>query len=208
MFHLRSNGRPGLPRATAARVGRSLLRPARTAAAADSDLLARHAVAHVLAGGDDAFNDLVVPRTATQIAHHPGLDLLDRRSWLFGQQRRRGDDLTRSANAALKSTVSDECVLEWSQMLIVWCQAFDGGDVRTVDEHGWHQASAEQGSVHQHTAGAAHANAAALLGAGQPERIAEQIDQPHVGRDGEVALHTVEGEADLVLARLGREPHW
>ena len=115
-----------------------------------------------LGGGQDALDDLVVARAAAEVARHPVAHLLGRRPWLLRQQGGRGDDLAGRADTALEAAVPNERVLQRREMLVVRRQPFDGGDVRAVDERGWHEAGADELAVDEDAAGAADADAAAL----------------------------------------------
>ena len=69
----------------------------------------------------------------------------------------------------------------------------DGGDVAARRLQRQHQAGIDRRAVHQHRAGAAVAVAAAFLGAGQAEPVAQQVEQ-RVARVGEhAALLAVDG---------------
>ena len=65
-------------------------------------------------------------------------------------------------------------------------QPLDGDDVAARRLQRQHQAGVDRRAVHQHRAGAAVAVAAALLGAGQAEPVAQQLEQ-RVARVGEHA---------------------
>ena len=74
--------------------------------------------------------------------------------------------------------------------------------VRAVDDDRGQQAGAQHLSVDQHAARAAHADAAAFLGARQPEVVAQQVDQAAVGADGYFTRGSVEFEAhDMLVCR-------
>src|SRR5919108_4573319 len=92
----------------------------------DADVLASDRRGPHLGRGQDTIDDLVVAGAAAQVAHHPLLDLLG--CWVRHrlEQRGRGDDLARRADAALEAAASDEGVLQWAEVLVVWRQALDG----------------------------------------------------------------------------------
>src|SRR6185436_18489111 len=110
-----------------ARAPRSPPRAARMGALADAHLLAGNRCAIACGSGLDALDNPVVAGAATQVAHHPGPGLVDRRPRTFRQQRRSRDDLTGRTDAALKATLANKRVLECAQVLLVWCQPFDRG---------------------------------------------------------------------------------
>ena len=117
-----------------------------------------------------------------------GLPLLD--------QADRAHDLAGRAEAALQAVMGDEGGLHRMQ-LIAARDALDGEDVGAVVADRQRQARIDAPAVDQHRAGAALAAVASLLGAGQVEALAQQVEQ----RDArvvqlDVAPHTIDGEAD------------
>src|SRR5881296_2569922 len=74
----------------------------------------------------DRGDDLVVGAAAAEVARHVLHDLLSRRAFRPGKQRRRGHDLARLAVAALRHLLGDPRLLQ--RMIAVGRQPFDGGD--------------------------------------------------------------------------------
>ena len=85
-------------------------------------------------------------------------------------------DLSGGAVAALQRVLLDERLLHQVQF-VVGGQAFDGGDLPPLDRDGEHQAGVHPPAVDQHGAGATLAVVAALLAAGQPQVIAQGVQQ-------------------------------
>src|SRR3989442_6919321 len=86
-----------------------------------------HFVRRALDGGDD----LVVGAATADVAVHVGDDLLARRLFVLGEQRRRGHDLPGLAVAALRHLLGDPCLLQ--RMLGRRRKAFDRGDLLPGD---------------------------------------------------------------------------
>lgn len=126
--------------------------------------------------------------------------------WVFLQQCRRGDDLARCADAALKAAIADKGILQRGQVFLIGRQALNGGDPCAIDADRGQQARAHDLTVDQHAARATHANAATLLGAGQAKVVAQQVDQAAVRSDGDFARGSVEFEAHDMLGCRGHLP--
>jgi hypothetical protein len=92
------------------------------------------------------------------------------------EQRGGCDELTWRADAALEPAVADERILERRERLSVR-EALDGRDRVAVDEHGRQQAGGEELSTDKNAARAADSDGAALFGPGQPEVIAQHVDE-------------------------------
>jgi hypothetical protein len=112
---------------------------------------------------------------------------------LLGEQRMGRGDEARRAEATLQGVVLAEGLLQRRQIVIVG-QAFDRDDLRTFRLHGEDQAGAHRGTIHQHGAGAANAMLAADVGAGQPQLVAQAIDQRHARLDLDADLLAVDLE--------------
>ena len=78
-------------------------------------------------------------------------------------------------------------------------QAFDGGDLATVLHDGQRQARVDPFAVHQHSAGAALALVAALLGAGHACALAQQVKQRYPRFDVEFAVLAVDAQSHRML---------
>jgi hypothetical protein len=68
-----------------------------------------------------------------------------------------------------------------------------------VGEHGGREAGAHHLAVHQHRAGAADADAAAFLGAGEAEIVADEVDHHAIGRNFLLDFFAVDARANLFL---------
>ena len=76
-------------------------------------------------------------------------------------------------------------------------QPFDRGDLRAVQADGKRQTGIDAPAVDQHRAGAALAAVAALLGSGEIEPLAQQVEQGDARiLKVEFVLATVDGKAD------------
>ena len=136
-----------------------------------------------------------------QVPAHPLADLprcerrfrgevsTDRTGTRLGEHARRRAELARGAIAALEGVVPEERPqqrMRLSRPPSCHRQALDRRDLRAVVRDGKREAGVGPAAVDQHRAGAALAVVAAFLGAGQPEPLAEQIEQrrPVVRPDG------------------------
>src|ERR1700722_18653776 len=76
-------------------------------------------------------------------------------------------------------------------------EAFDRLDAAAFGLHREHQASAGTVAVDQHRAGAADALLAADMGAGQAQRVAQEIGEEEPRLNGGAMDRAVDGHADL-----------
>src|SRR5437899_3360887 len=105
-----------------------------------------------------------------------------------------GHDLPRLAVAALRHVFLDPRALHGVRAVLG--EAFDRGHPFAGDGgHGQH-AGARRDAVQVDGAGAALGDAAAELGAGEPERVAQHPEERRVGGDVDRFALTVDGEAD------------
>src|SRR5258706_7056975 len=146
----------------------------------------------------DRLDDLVITGAAAEVVHHPILDLLFVGLGDFVEQRLGRDHLPRLSDAALQAAVLDEALLHRVE-LAVFRQPLDRGDLVAVGEHRRRQAGAHHLPVHQHRAGAADADAAAFLGAGEAEIVAQKIDHQPVGRDFLLDFFPVDARANFFI---------
>src|SRR6185503_15545096 len=77
--------------------------------------------------------------------------------------------------------------------------ALDRRDARAVDLARGDDARVDRLAVDEHRARAALALAAALLAAGEPEVVAQDVEQPPQRRDAQRVLDAVDDEAQLDL---------
>ena len=73
-------------------------------------------------------------------------------------------------------------------------EALDGAHVAAIDLADGHQAGVHHLAVEEHRAGAALALAAALLGAGQAEVLAQHVEQPAHAGHRDLELDAVDGQ--------------
>ena len=86
-------------------------------------------------------------------------------------------------------------------------QALDGRHLATVGFHGQHETGVDDAAVQAHRARAALPDQAALLGAGQLEVVAKDLEQGVMWGDVQPALATVDGQLDADQRRsCGRHP--
>ena len=91
----------------------------------------------------------------------------------------------------------DERALHGVQLLAAR-QTLDGDHLAPVGRRGQHQAPVHPAAVEQDRAGAAFAVVAALLGAGQIEVLAQQIQQRHTRIDAiELVVDAVDAQAKV-----------
>ena len=159
-----------------------------------SQPLARPAVAR---SGGHRVEYSVIAGAAAEVAHHPIFDFVFGRMGVEVQQGLGGDDLPRRTDAALEATVVYERLLHRVKLPLV-CDALDGRDFGALDGGGQSDAGGVQLSVNQHGAGTADAHAATLLGAGQPQVIAQEVQQEASRWDVGLAFHAV----DIQLSHL------
>ncbi len=122
----------------------------------------------------------------------------------------------RNADAALHAALVDEGFLQRVQPAFVE-QALDGLHRGAVGLVGHHQARVDGLPVHEHGAGAALALAAAFLGAGEPQVVAQQVEQALVAARAQPHRPPVQGQRDVehlsqrlrpAAARPRRAPGW
>ena len=143
------------------------------------------------------FGDPGIGAAAAEIAAHAfahALRVIARLA--FVDQADRAHDLAGRAEAALQSVMRDERRLHRMQ-LVAPCDALDGEDVGAVVAYRQRQAGIGPPPIDQHRAGAALAAVASLLGAGQVQTLAQEIEQRDAGIiEIDVPPHPVDGEAD------------
>src|SRR5208337_1129824 len=91
-------------------------------------------------------------------------------------QTDRAHDLAWRAEAALESVVRDEGGLHRMEPVALG-EALDGDDLRAVEAQRECQTRIDPLPVHEHGAGAALPTVAALLGSGQAEALAQEIEE-------------------------------
>ena len=151
----------------------------------------------LLRGIEHGCDDARVGAAAADIAAHPLADALGVVAGLaFAQQADGAHDLARRAVAALEAVMGDEGGLHRMQP-VAFGEAFDRQDLGAVEADGEREAGIDPPAVDEHGAGAALAAVAALLGAGQVETLAQQVEQGDPGIvEGDVAAVAIDGQAD------------
>src|SRR5713226_238929 len=120
----------------------------------------------------DSFTNAKIGPTATDVAGHRGIDLGVSRMWLVRQERRRGHDLARLAVAALNDLAVEPGLLDFGARR---CRAdrLDRCDLGFADAADRGYAGTRGDAVDMHGAGAAERLAAAELGAGHAQHVAQ-----------------------------------
>src|SRR5437016_756901 len=108
----------------------------------------------------------------------------------------RREDLARRAIAALECVVVDEGLLHRMQRSIAGCEALDRADGAALRRRREHEAGDHPPPIEQNRAGAALAVVAALLGAGQPEVLAQRIEQCGARIERHAMLTAVDRECE------------
>ena len=122
-------------------------------------------------------DDPGIGRATAEIAAHALADALRIVARLaFVDQPESAHDLAGRAEAALESVMRDEGGLHGMQLLAAR-HAFDGRDRRTVVRDRQREARIDTPAIDQDGAGAALAAIAALLGAGQVETFAQEVEE-------------------------------
>src|SRR6266540_5611738 len=121
--------------------------------------------------------DALVSPAATDVRHR-GIDLGISRLRFLAQQRRRRHDLSRLAVAALRHVLGDPRLLD--AMRRRGAEAFDGNNWLGPDGGDRHDAGPSRLTAQMHGAGAALRDAAAELGAGETEVVAQDPEERRV----------------------------
>ncbi len=128
--------------------------------------------------------------------------------------RLRGHEHARRADAALCAARLEEGLLERAQRArgsAALGQAFDRPELRAIGLADRHEAAVDHLAVEDDRAGAALALAAAFLGAGEAEVLAQHVEEAAHAGHGDLARLAVDGEAegraDAASARLREGGH-
>jgi hypothetical protein len=114
----------------------------------------------------------------------------------LAQQRDRRHDLTRRAVAALERVVRDERLLHRVQHAVVGGQPLDRGDLTALAGDRERQTGQHPPAIHPDRAGPTGALVTALLGSGQPEVLAQRVEQADPGLQFQLAHAAVDGQRD------------
>ena len=148
-----------------------------------------------VAGQFDRVENLLVAGAAADVAAEALLDLLAVRERIGAQRGGGGHDHAGDAVAALAGARLVERLLQHGQ-LARFAQAFHGLDRGALGFRHGNQAGLQQHAVDEHRAGAAFAGAAAFLGAGVAEIVAQEVEQAQVRLGGARNLAAVDGCLD------------
>src|SRR5258706_6784653 len=162
-------------------------------------------------------DDLRVARAHAEVAGEAAADLVFARIGILAQKRVRGEDHARRAVAALKAVALDERLLHRMEPA-VRLQSLDRGDFPAVRLHREQEARFHQLAVEQDRAGAALADDAADVRAGEAGDLAQKMGQeqprldlffvtPAVDRHADGLLHVVTISFAFRCVNLPRAPH-
>src|SRR5438876_8340357 len=140
--------------------------------------------------------NLQVSRAAAQVARQRLLDLVTRGSRILAEQRFRGEQEGGRTVPALRRAELGEGVLERMQRPAP-CHSLDGFHAVPRARQAEHQTGKHGLAVHEHGAGAALAQLAAMLRAGETQVLAQYFEQGLVGREGDLDGLAVQLERDL-----------
>src|SRR3990170_8565483 len=124
----------------------------------------------------DRLDDLGVAGAAAEVTGQGKTNLFFARIGIFIEQRLRHHQHARGAVAALGAAVLQEGFLNRME-LGADLEPFYGHDLRAIQFAGKHQAGIHRLAVQKNGAGAAVAGAAAFLGAGDADLVAQEIEQ-------------------------------
>ena len=123
-------------------------------------------------------DDVLVPRAAADRAGDRRADLLLGRIGVLVEQRARGHQHAGRAEAALQRVQLVEALLDRVE-LAVDLERLDRADLVALAHRRQDRAGLDRLAVHLHDAGAAVRGVAAPVRAGQPERLADEVDEQH-----------------------------
>src|SRR5262249_39669573 len=127
-----------------------------------------------------------------QITFHRLIDVGVRRVRLASQKGRRGHDLSRLAVTALRHIDFDPCALDW--VAEVWRKAFYCGNSLTRYTGDRCSARTRSNTVDVDRARSTKLQTAAELGSRQSERVAQDPEKRHLGRDVNTLSFPVKGK--------------
>src|SRR5438270_4648536 len=152
--------------------------------------------AHARRGQFHGLVDLQVSGAAAQVARQRLLDLVPRGSRVLAEQRFRGEQEGGRTVPALRRAELGEGVLERMQRPAP-CHSLDGFHAVPRAREAEHQTGKHGLAVHEHGAGAALAQLAAMLRAGETQVFAQHFEQGLVGRERDLDGLAVQLEGDL-----------
>src|SRR6516164_10541729 len=141
--------------------------------------------AHSLGRQLHGLEDLEVPRAPTEVPHQPLGDLTARGRGVALEQCLRGHQYAGCAVPALRRSKLREGLLQRMKASAA-CQPFDRSDLSTLQFY-WEGQAAQNGcSIDQHRAGAALPQLATVLGARQPDVLAQDLQQGLMHGDDDI----------------------
>src|SRR5262245_21121632 len=154
---------------------------------------------HGLGGGFDRLVDLLVAGAAAEVAGDRLADSFAGRIGLALEQGFRGHQDARGAVAALRRSEVGKSGLQRMQLGAAG-KAFHGLDAAPLALHRQHEAGELRLAVEQYGAGAALAELAAVLGAGEGEVLAQDLEQRLVRGEGRLHRLAVDAQIQLHVA--------
>src|SRR4029077_13109934 len=145
----------------------------------------------VARGALDGLADANIRAAAADVACHGSVDVRIIRMWCGSEQSRRRHDLTGLAIAALNNFQVQPCLLH-PRSCGRGADALDRGDGAIADRADWQETRTYRFAINMHRASATLRDAAAELGAGHAEHIAQQPKQRHVTGRVEGSVFTVD----------------
>jgi hypothetical protein len=142
--------------------------------------------------------NLLVAGAAADIATEPLLDLFTIGERIDPQRRGRRHHHAGNAIAALAGAGLVEGLLEERQFALLR-QALDGVDLRSLRLADGHQAGLHQHAIDKHRTSTTFAGAAAILGAGEVQVLAQKIEQPLIGLRAPRNLAAIDDSFDAKL---------
>src|SRR5579862_9347467 len=143
-------------------------------------------------GAVDGAPDAWISSAAANVAGHGLVNILVSGLGIFANQDGGAHDLAGLAVATLRDVNFDPGALQ--RMRAVRRKAFNGGDMLAGDARNWRNTGADGLSIEMHRTGPAERHAAAELGAGHAQRIAQHPQQ----RCGRLIIHrnrfSIQGE--------------
>src|SRR5205823_311113 len=146
-----------------------------------------------LRGPVDRRSDALIGAAAANVGHR-AVDVGVRGVRLLGEKPRRGHDLARLAVAALRHVFRDPRPLYGVRAVLG--QALDRGDALVGDGRNGEHARPGRRAVEVYGTRAALGDAAAELGAGEAQRVAQHPEERRVGGDVDRFTLAVDGEGN------------
>ena len=146
----------------------------------------------------------MIRSAAAKVPAQPAADFLGSRIGMLIEKRFEGDDESGRAEAALRSIVVDECLLDRMKFFALH-EGFDCGDCLTLRLNRQNRASVDRAIVEKHRAGAAFAAVTHALGARYIQLIAEGVEQGNPGLNLQCMFLAVDRRARQALCR-GHKP--